>query len=91
MPRTIDLGDFPYDSFLAAKKDNFAKLGGQDEAFVMLVKAWKQAAWHKTAQVKQQGKRDREKAITVAVEQRAARAGLTVDDYLKKLEAQASA
>ena len=89
MPRTIDLGDFPYDSFMTAKKDNFALLGGQDEAFLMLVKAWKQAGWHKAAQIKQQDKRDREKAITTVVEQRAARAGLTVEDYLKSLEASA--
>jgi hypothetical protein len=40
---------FPYESLAAATKDKFAKLGGPDRAFKLLVKGFKSIEWRKRA------------------------------------------
>lgn len=88
---SINLGDFPYDSWKSALDDKFRKLttkdypqGGVDAAFYYLVKTWKQDGWRKASQMKSQARREK---MTVLVEQAAARKGLTVDQYLAQGEA----
>jgi hypothetical protein len=39
--------EFPYESFDAARQDKFAKLGGADRAFNLLVTGWQQRGYRK--------------------------------------------
>jgi len=87
--RSFDLGDFPYDSFPAAQKDNFKKLGGPHDAFYLMVSCWKQDVWRKKSQMKMQAQRERAKAITVKMEQRAAMMDMTIEEYMIHLDAKA--
>ncbi len=82
--RSINLGTFPYDSFASASKDNFKKLKGQDNVFAMLVRCWKQDGWRSDSQSRQKVKRAQMKLITEKMEQKAARLGLTIEEFLEK-------
>jgi hypothetical protein len=87
--RTFDLGTFPYDSIQAATKDSFKKIGGPNDAFYLMVSCWKQDIWRKKSQMKMQGERERAKAITVEMEQRAARMDMTIEEYMIHLDTKA--